>query len=155
MPIQAGLERIHTLEQLLQGQSHHIRQRGMVQVRRIAQVVRVGASDNLAGYADHHRVGRDGFDHHGVGADAAVIADGNRTKHFGACADHDPVPDGGMPFAFLQAGPAQGHAMVERDIRANLGGLANDHAHAMINEKAGADGCAGMDLDAGQVTGNL
>jgi hypothetical protein len=45
--------------------------------------------------------------------------------------------------------------MVERDIRADLGGLADDHTHAMVNEKAGTNDCARMDLDAGQVTGNL
>ena len=40
--------------------------------------------------------------------------------------------------------------MIERHVRADLGGLADHHAHAVINEHPIADAGAGMDLDAGQ-----
>ena len=35
-------------------------------------------SDDLARNADDDRIGRDGFDHDGIGADAAVVADLDR-----------------------------------------------------------------------------
>jgi hypothetical protein len=105
MAIQAGFEGIHTFQQLLQGQSDHIRQGGMVQVGRVAEVVQMSAPDDLPGYANHHRVCRHRFNHHCVGPDAAVVTDINSAKHLGTCANDDPVSDGGMPFPFLEARP--------------------------------------------------
>ena len=45
---------------------------------------------------------------------------------------------------------AQGHPVIERDVVADLRGLADHHAHAVVDEEAAADAGAGMDLDAGQ-----
>src|SRR5690554_6002524 len=55
-----------------------------------------------------------------------------------------------MALAFLPTGSAQSHAVVERAIIADLGGLADNHAHAMVDEKTPADTRAGVDLDAGE-----
>jgi len=49
-----------------------------------------------------------------------------------------------------RAGAAQGHPVVERAIVADFGGLADHHAHPVVDEEALADMCAGMDLDPGQ-----
>ena len=40
--------------------------------------------------------------------------------------------------------------MIKRHIVANLGGFADDHAHAVVDEEPPAYGRAGMDLDAGE-----
>jgi hypothetical protein len=40
--------------------------------------------------------------------------------------------------------------VVERAVVADLGRLADDDAHAVVDEKAPADARAGMNLDAGQ-----
>ena len=135
MAVETGFECIHPFQQLLQRQAQYIREGCMVQVGHIAHVVRVGALDDLARHAHNHRVGRDRFNHHCVGTDAAVISNGDCAQHLGARADHHPVADGGMSFAFLEAGPTQGHAVVQSDVRADLGGLADDYAHPMVNEK--------------------
>ena len=60
-----------------------------------------------------------------------------------------------MPLALLQADAAQRHAVVQRNIRANFGRLANDHAHAVINEKTRANFRSRVDFNARQSTGHL
>jgi len=50
----------------------------------------------------------------------------------------------------FQAGAAQRDALVERDVVADLGGLADHHAHAVVDEDALADDRARVDLDAGE-----
>ena len=55
-----------------------------------------------------------------------------------------------MSLAFVPGRAAQGNAVIKRHIVANLGGLADDHAHAVVDEEAPAYGRAGMDLDAGE-----
>jgi hypothetical protein len=49
-----------------------------------------------------------------------------------------------------QRGAAQGHALVDGAVVADLGHLANDHAHAVVDEDAPAKGGARVDLDARQ-----
>ena len=52
-----------------------------------------------------------------------------------------------MPVSFPVL--AEGNALVERDVVADSGCFADDHAHAVIDEEAVPDLSAGMDLDAG------
>ena len=52
-----------------------------------------------------------------------------------------------MALAVFLACAAEGHALVERYVVADDGGLADDDAHAVIDEKAAADFGAGMNLD--------
>jgi hypothetical protein len=40
--------------------------------------------------------------------------------------------------------------VIERDVLADLGGLADDDAHAVVDEEAAPDRGAGMNLDAGE-----
>jgi hypothetical protein len=63
-------------------------------------------------------------------------------------ADHHLVLQGGVALARLLAGAAEGHALVEHHPVADLGRLADHHAHAVIDEEAPADRGAGVDLDA-------
>ena len=60
-----------------------------------------------------------------------------------------------MALPLFQAGAAQRNPMVQGHIRADLGGLADDHTHAVIDEETGAYARAGMDLDAGRPAGDL
>ena len=45
--------------------------------------------------------------------------------------------------------------MIERHVVANLGGLANNHAHAMIDKETLADDGAGMNFDAREESANV
>ncbi len=94
--------------------------------------------------AGRHRLGD-----HRIGADLGPGTDGERPQHLGAGADHHAVLQGRVALALVPAGATQGHALIQRDIVADLGGFADDDAHAMVNEEAPADGGAGVDLDAG------
>jgi hypothetical protein len=60
-----------------------------------------------------------------------------------------------MTLALFFASAAESDSLVESDIVAQDRGLANHHAHSVIDEKTPADGCAGMDFDSGQETSNL
>ena len=66
-----------------------------------------------------------------------------------------PVPittlsaDGRMPLAFLLAGSAQRHALIQQHVVADFGGFADHDAHAVVDEAASSDVRARMDLDAG------
>ena len=65
------------------------------------------------------------------------------------------LPIVGCRFPFLGAPTAQDRALVERDVFADLGGLADDDTHAVIDEAAGADHRARMDLNARQKPGDV
>ncbi len=57
-----------------------------------------------------------------------------------------------MALTFIPTGAAQGHALVQGHVITNFGGLANDDAHAVVDEEAAADLGARVNLDAGQPT---
>ena len=79
----------------------------------------------------------------------------NAADHLGARADHDVVADGGVALLPLEARATQGHALEDAHVPADLGGLADDDAHAVIDEEPGAQHGGGMDLDTGQETGHV
>ena len=58
---------------------------------------------------------------------------------FAPAANHHVVEQRRMALAVLLAGSAERHALVERDVVADDGGLANHHAHAVIDKQAPAD----------------
>ena len=66
---------------------------------------------------------------------------------FGAGAHDDVVRQRGMSLLSFGAGAAQCHALVEMTIVADLRRLADDDAHAVIDEQPFADLGAGVDLD--------
>ena len=61
----------------------------------------------------------------------------------------------GWRLILAERAAAERHAVVDHDVVADLGGLADDHAHAVVDEEPPADGRAGMDLDAGEEPGQL
>ena len=60
-----------------------------------------------------------------------------------------------VSLAGILAGAAQGNAVIDRAVIADLGRFAKHNAHAMVNEQPVADLGTGVDLNAGQVAGQL
>ena len=54
-----------------------------------------------------------------------------------------------MSFPLILTGTAQGHAVVDEAVIADLSGLADDDAHTVVDDQAAADLGAGMDFDPG------
>ena len=81
-------------------------------------------------------------------ADADVITDVDRAQHLRARADQHIVAQRRMALAGVLAGAAQGHAVVDRAVVTDLGGLAKHDAHAVVDKQLAADLRAGVDLDA-------
>ena len=64
-------------------------------------------------------------------------------------------PKRGMAFALLQTRAAQRHRVIQRDLFADLCRLANDHAHAVIDEQSVPDLRTGVNLNAGEEAHDL
>src|SRR4029450_5217131 len=141
------LERANAVDELLDHLAHGVRQIGLVEVDVAGHPLAIaicypprnaddnGVRGNLA-YDDRAR------------ADPAAVADLEGADDLGAGADNDVVAQGRMAFLALQARPAEGHALQQRDVLTDLGGLADDDPHAVIDEEAGAELRGWMDLDA-------
>ena len=96
-------------------------------------------------FAEHHRVGRD----------AGIVPYFEGAQHFGSGGHHHIVPQGGVALAVVLAGAPQGDPVVEQAVVADLGRLADDDAHAVVDEQALADLRAGVYLDAGHMPRKL
>ena len=86
-------------------------------------------------------------DDDGVGADLGAVTDGDRAQQLGPRADGDVVLHRGV--ACRRPGPAERHGMVERDVVADLGRLADDHAGPWSMKNPSPIVRRGVDLDAG------
>ena len=64
------------------------------------------------------------------------------------------VTDGGVALARRHGDAAEGDAVEDDDIVADLGGLADDDARRMIDEDAAPDGGLGMNVHAGDGPGH-
>ncbi len=60
-----------------------------------------------------------------------------------------------MPLAGFLAGTAESHALIQRDIVANDGGLADNNAHAVIDEEAAPNLRARMNFNSSNQPGDL
>jgi len=65
------------------------------------------------------------------------------------------VADGRVALSFVFAGSTQRDVLVDEHVVADLGGLANDNAHTVVDKNATADLGAGVDVNAGQGAINL
>ncbi len=113
------------------------------------------AHDQSTRYAHHGGVVRYVFDHHGVGTDPCIQAQGDGTQHLGSGPHDHTILKGGMAFALVPGGTAQGDAVVNGAVVSDFGGFADHHAVAVIDKKARAYGGAGMDLNGGNNTGQM
>src|SRR5690606_4948731 len=73
-----------------------------------------------------------------------------RAQDLRARTDRHTVLQGRMPFAVTSGPTAQGDAVVQHHVVADLRGLADHDAHAVVDEEPAADPCTRVDLDAGQ-----
>ncbi|MPM60586.1 hypothetical protein SDC9_107438 [bioreactor metagenome] len=91
------------------------------------------------------------FDDHGVAADLGAIAHLKAAQNLGTGAHHHVLAQRRVALgALVKRRAAQRHALVDRAAVADLGRLADDHTHCMIEEHAVADLRAGVDFDAGE-----
>ena len=67
----------------------------------------------------------------------------------------DVVAHGGMALAAAGARDAQGDLMIQIAIVANLRGLPDHHAHAVVDHQATAEPGGGVNLDPGEPAGNM
>ena len=96
-----------------------------------------------------------GADDDTSGAYFDVVADFDIAQDFRAGADDNFVANGRMALAGLLAGSAEGDALIHENVVPDFGGLADNDAHAVVDEEAAADGGSGMDFNAGHGAGEL
>jgi hypothetical protein len=140
----------YPLHKTHQGIAQHVGELAVLQVRTARRYLFALSANHFSGDSHHHRLGRYGLHHHGVGADAAALADGNVPQDLGSGTHNDPILEGGVTFTLSQAGASQGHPVVEGDIVSDLGGLSDYYAHPVIDEEAPTDAGTRVDLDAGK-----
>ena len=110
-----------------------------------------GASDDPPGDSDHCAVVRDVAEDDGAGSDAHVVADGDVPEDGCVASDDDVVADRGVPLALVERHASEGDALVDADVFAYLGGLADDHADGMVDEEPLADLRRGVDVASSKV----
>src|SRR5690606_9196182 len=71
---------------------------------------------------------------------------GDWAKNLSTSADDDSVFDRGVPLDRLNALPAQGDAVVDRDVITDLARLADDDTHRVIDEQPTPDDGARVNL---------
>jgi hypothetical protein len=104
----------------------------------------------MPGIADHRRVRRNLVDDDGVGPDLGAVADRDRAEQLRAGADRHVVLHGRVALAGLEAGATERHALIERDVVADLRRLPDHDAHAVVDEQPLADPRRRVDLNPGQ-----
>lgn len=131
------IQRLHALQ-------HGIGQVGVIQRRARA----VLSAHDAAGVAHHRAALGHGFEHDGSRAHLDVAAQGDGPQHLCARADDHAAFHRGVALAVILARAAQGDALIERYVVAHLGGFANDHARAVVDEHTAANLCAGVNFNA-------
>ncbi|MNV31191.1 hypothetical protein D3C71_1224900 [compost metagenome] len=148
------------IEQLIDGASHRVRHvfshavgiktdllgHGLA----LGILLFVGFDDDSPRNPDHGRTRRHFLGHDSIGTHLGTGTDSERAEHFRARPDHDAVTQGRVTLALVPAGATQGHALINSDVVADLGGFTDDDAHAMVDEEATTDLGSRMDLDSGQ-----
>src|SRR5215831_15004237 len=140
------LQRVDALHHLLESSGQRVRQIRLVEI----DAAHPGPVTECypAGDAHDNRVFRHLPHYHRARADAASRADGEGADDLGARSHHHVVGEGGMTLLPLVAGATEGHPLKQAHVPPDLRRLANDHAHAVVDEEPGAQLGRGMDLDA-------
>ena len=113
------------------------------------------AANHARRYADCCAVGRNFAQHNGVCRNSAVISDLKGSEHLCACSDKNVIPDRRMAFSAVLARTAEGNAVIYKAVVADLGGFADNYAHAVVDDEAAAYLCAGVDLYTRSVAADL
>src|SRR5687767_5223926 len=144
--LELRLERPDPLHQLLERLGHRVGEIGLIQID-VADPLAVLVC-YPARNADDNGVRRHFTNHDRAGADAAVVADGERADDLGTGANDDVVAERRVALLATQARAPQRHALQQRDVLADLRRLADDDAHPVVDEETRPDAGGGMDLDA-------
>src|SRR5919108_1968778 len=111
----------------------------------------VFALHHSRGDSDHRGTGWHFLDDNRVRADTRAVADGKAAEDLRPRANDHAGTERRMALGSrIKRRAAESHPLVNRAAIADFGGLADDHAHAVVDEDAGADLGAGMDLDPGK-----
>src|SRR5216683_1659117 len=148
-PLDLRFQRVDPVEHLLQGPRQGIRQIRLVEIDGPGYPLAV-AECYATGHPHHNTVLRHLAHHHRAGSDPAPRPDGERADDLGPRPDHHIVADGGVALLALDARAPEGDPLQDADVPADLGGLADDHAHAVVDEEPRPQHRGGVDLDAGQ-----
>ena len=84
-----------------------------------------------------------------------MSADINGAQHLRARADDRTIVHGGMALDVVKRGSTQCYLVIQGHIITDFRGFSNHYALAMVDEKAAANACGGMNLNAGEGTGRL
>ena len=112
-------------------------------------------ADHFGRNTDRGGIGRQIFEHHTARADTDIIPDIHRAKHLGTGTDQHVIAQCGVALAGILAGAAQGNAVVDGAVITDFCRFAEHDAHTVVNEQPVADLGTGVNLDAGQVAGQL
>lgn len=93
--------------------------------------------------------------HDSIGSNRAVVANRNRTQEFRSGPDHYAIANGGVPFAALVTGSAQGDTVVNQYVVTDDCGFANHHTHSVVNEDPATERGTRMNLDPSEKSGEL
>jgi len=103
--------------------------------------------DHATRDADHGAVRGHVIDDHRTATDLAPMANSDVAQNGRADPDDHTVLDGRVTLASLLAGSAQCDALVEGDVVSHHRRLADNDAHAVVDEEAGAERGSGVNLD--------
>lgn len=110
---------------------------------------------NLRRDTDDDRSGGDVLDDQRVGADLAVVTDGDVTNDLGTGADEDTIANRGVTLEVPARASAEGDLVVHQHVVTHDRCLPDDHPHAVVNEEPTPDRRSRMDLDSGEIAGDL
>src|SRR5882724_1983388 len=147
--LQLALERPDAVEEVLHGACQRVGQVHLIEVDLALHTLPVTVC-YPAGHAHDNRVLRDLPHHHRARADAAPRPDGEAPENLRPRPHGDVVAQGGMTLLPPHAGAAEGHALEQGHVLADLRRLADDDAHAVVDEEAPPQLGRGMDLDPGE-----
>ena len=93
--------------------------------------------------------------HHGICRDTGAIPHLEGPQYFGARRYHYIIPQGGVPLSLVFAGAPQGDSVVEQAVIPHFRSLANDNPHAVVDDKPLSDFGSGVNLNTGDMPGDL
>jgi len=111
--------------------------------------------DNTTGNANDGGIIGDRMNHYATRSYLNVVAKSDVAKDLCSSADHNPVANRRVTLATLLACSAKGDSLIEDDIIPDDRCLSYNYSHAVVDEESTADGCAGVDFNSGNHSGDL
>ena len=99
--------------------------------------------------SNHGRVLSDALGNHRVGADVAVVTDGDVANYLCSGTEDDSVTDGWVTLGLHVLARTQSHLMEHHHVVTDHCGLTDDHAIAVVDDETAANGGTRVNFDAG------